>query len=70
MALHTVLSSKGQVVIPKLARDAAHLKAGQKLAVLVEGDTVLLVPVPKLEDLIGFAPEVDTGNYRDEEDGL
>lgn len=70
MSLNTVLSSKGQVVIPKAAREAARLKAGQKLAVMVEGTTVMLVPVPKLEDLVGFAPEISTDDYRDEEDRL
>lgn len=70
MAVNTVLSSKGQVVIPKVVRDSAHLKPGQKLAVLVEGNTIMLVPVPKLEDLIGFAPEINSDDYRDEEDRL
>lgn len=70
MALNTVLSSKGQVVIPKAVREAAHLLPGQKLAVLVEGNTVMLVPIPTLEELIGFAPEINTSDYRDEEHGL
>ncbi len=38
MTAAVTLSSKYQVVIPKEARDALHLKAGKKLLVHVEGD--------------------------------
>ena len=58
MAANTVVSSKYQVVIPKEAREHARLRPGQKLAVIVRGKTITLVPIPELEDLIGFAPEI------------
>jgi AbrB family looped-hinge helix DNA binding protein len=41
------LSSKNQIVIPREARDALHLKTGDKLLVVVRGDTVILLPKPK-----------------------
>ncbi|MGE5445156.1 MAG: AbrB/MazE/SpoVT family DNA-binding domain-containing protein [Ignavibacteriales bacterium] len=41
------LSSKNQIVIPREARDALHLKAGDKLLVVVRGDTVILLSKPK-----------------------
>lgn len=70
MADITTISSRYQVVIPKSARQKTSLKPGQKLIVLVKGDSITLVPVPKLTDLIGFAPEISTEDYRDEEDRL
>lgn len=68
MALNTVMSSKGQVVIPKAARERVHLRTGQKLAVLVKGRSIVLVPVPELDDLIGILAGKDIGGYREEED--
>jgi AbrB family looped-hinge helix DNA binding protein len=41
------LSSKNQIVIPREARSALGLKAGDRLLVVVRGDTVILLPKPK-----------------------
>lgn len=41
----TVLSSKGQIIIPKPLRDAHHWKPGQKLTIIESGDGILLKPV-------------------------
>ena len=68
MGINTVVSSKYQVVIPKQAREQVHLQPGQKLAVIVRGKTITLVPVPELEDLIGMLEGEDIGEYRDEEE--
>ena len=38
------LSTKGQLVLPKLVRDALHLKAGQRLTVAVEDRRIVLEP--------------------------
>jgi len=40
----TRLSSKGQVIIPKLVRKSHHWEAGQELIVVDTGDGVLLKP--------------------------
>jgi AbrB family looped-hinge helix DNA binding protein len=40
----TVLSSKGQVIIPKPLREAHHWKPGQRLAIIESGDGILLKP--------------------------
>jgi len=41
------LSSKNQIVIPSEARSALDVKAGDKLLVVVRGDTVILLRKPK-----------------------
>ncbi|MEP7352535.1 MAG: AbrB/MazE/SpoVT family DNA-binding domain-containing protein [Acidobacteriota bacterium] len=46
MAEATV-SSKNQIVIPKEARDVLGTKPGDKLLVIVEGDSVYLLRKPK-----------------------
>lgn len=46
--MHEVkLSSKNQIVIPREARNALQAKAGDKLLVVVRGETVLLLRKPK-----------------------
>ncbi len=41
----TVLSSKGQLVIPKELREALHLRSGDQLTVTQEGTRLVLEPV-------------------------
>ena len=67
---HTTISSKYQVVIPKEVRERLHLKPGQKLAVIVRGNVISLVPVPTLEELRGFARGADTSGLREKVDRL
>ena len=67
MATSTVVSSKYQIVIPKEARERIPLRPGQKLAVIVRGKSITLVPVPELEDLVGILRGKAIGEYRDEE---
>ena len=64
----TTVSSKYQVVIPKAVRDRVALRPGQKLAVIVRGKVISLVPVASLEELRGFAPDINTEDIREEED--
>ena len=63
------LSSKFQISIPKEVREAQGWKPGQKFAFVYRGGRAYeLVPVPKLEDLLGIAKGADTTNYRDRYD--
>jgi AbrB family looped-hinge helix DNA binding protein len=62
------LSSKFQISIPKAVRTARHWQAGQVFAFIPKGESVLLVPVPRQEDLAGIAPGANTENYRDRAD--
>lgn len=41
------LSSKNQIVIPREAREALHLKPGDKILVVVRGDRVIVLQKPK-----------------------
>lgn len=40
----TTLSSKGQVVLPRLVRSKLHLTSGTKLLCEIQGDSVVLTP--------------------------
>jgi AbrB family looped-hinge helix DNA binding protein len=62
------LSSKFQISIPKAVRTARHWKAGQEFAFIPKGEGVLLVPVPKREDLAGLARGANPRDYRDRTD--
>lgn len=41
------LSSKNQMVLPKEAREAMQVKAGDELLVVVKGNTTIILPKPK-----------------------
>lgn len=47
MAATVTLSSKFQIVIPRKAREAMGLSAGDELLVLSKPDRVVIVPKPK-----------------------
>jgi AbrB family looped-hinge helix DNA binding protein len=62
------LSAKFQISIPKGVRDTRHWQAGQVFAFIPKGEGVLLVPVPKLEELAGLARGAKKEGYRDRSD--
>ncbi|MGH7100430.1 MAG: AbrB/MazE/SpoVT family DNA-binding domain-containing protein [Stellaceae bacterium] len=62
------LSAKFQISIPKAVRTAKRWRAGQEFAFIPKGEGVLLVPVPKPEDLAGMARGAKAENYRDRAD--
>jgi AbrB family looped-hinge helix DNA binding protein len=62
------LSSKFQISIPKEIREKKGWKPGQRLGFVPHGNDFILVPVPKLEDLLGIARGADTSDYRDRYD--
>jgi AbrB family looped-hinge helix DNA binding protein len=62
------LSSKFQISIPKAVRTARQWHPGQVFAFIPKGDGMLLVPVPRREDLSGLASGVKAGDYRDRTD--
>jgi AbrB family looped-hinge helix DNA binding protein len=68
IAATATLSSRYQISIPKAVRDQQGWKAGQAFALVVEGKSVLLVPVPTLEELTGIAKGANTEGYRGRKD--
>ena len=44
---HATLSVKNQIVIPRDAREALGVKAGDRLLVVVRGDKVIILQKPK-----------------------
>jgi AbrB family looped-hinge helix DNA binding protein len=62
------LSAKFQISIPKAIRAARDWHAGQVFAFIPKGEGMLLVPVPKLEDLAGLARGANPTGYRDRSD--
>ena len=62
------LSSDYQIMIPKGIRESRNWKPGQEFAFTHKGSGVLLVPVPKDEELFGIAKGASSDNYRDRKD--
>jgi len=62
------LSAKFQISIPKAVRTDRQWRAGQVFAFVPKGDGLLLVPVPKREELAGLARGAKAKGYRDRSD--
>lgn len=62
------LSTKFQISIPKAVRAAQRWQAGQVFAFIPKGAGMMLVPVPKVEDLVGLARGAKPEEYRDRTD--
>lgn len=64
------ISSKFQVVIPREVRKQLQLKVGQKLKVVVKGQTINLVPDIPLSEMRGFLKGMDRSGLREEDERL
>ena len=65
----TKLSSQFRISIPKTLRTARRWGPGQEFAFIPKGEGgVLLVPVPKREDLAALAWGASSRGYRDRTD--
>ncbi len=62
------LSSKFQILIPKAIRSAQNWEAGLNFVFIPKGTGVLLIPVPKRDNLKGLAKDASTKDYRDRPD--
>ena len=62
------LSGKFQISIPKAIRSARNWQLGQKFAFLPKDGGVMLVPVPRWEELAASMSEADAEDYRDRND--
>jgi AbrB family looped-hinge helix DNA binding protein len=68
--MHEVkLSSKNQIVIPREIRNALRVKAGDRLLVVLRGDTVILLRKPKKysKAITGMARELYPSDYLESE---
>ena len=65
------LSSKNQIVVPREAREALGVHPGDKLLVVVRGNTVVILPRPLswTKALRGLANEPYPQGYLNEERG-
>ena len=68
MSATTTLSSKFQISIPKAVREAQRWQAGQEFVFIPKGAGVLMMPVPRFQDLAGVAKGARTSGYRDRKD--
>ena len=57
----TTLSSKGQVVLPRLVRNKLHLMPGAKLLCEIQGDSVILTPEQPRRFVREYVTDPDTG---------
>jgi bifunctional DNA-binding transcriptional regulator/antitoxin component of YhaV-PrlF toxin-antitoxin module len=62
------LSARFRLSIPKAVRAAQGWQVGQEFAFIPRGAGVLLVPVPKREELAGIARGASRTGYRDRRD--
>jgi AbrB family looped-hinge helix DNA binding protein len=63
------LSSKNQIVVPREAREALGVRPGDKLIVVVRGNTVVILPRPRSwsKALRGLAKEPHPKGYLNQE---
>jgi AbrB family looped-hinge helix DNA binding protein len=63
------LSGRHQIVVPREARDAMDLRAGDRLLVVVRGQTVILMRKPKTYSraITGLAGDSYPAQYLDSE---
>jgi AbrB family looped-hinge helix DNA binding protein len=64
------ISSKFQVVIPRDVRQQLRLKVGQKLRIVVAGQSVNLVPEIPLSEMKGFLKGMNKSGLREEDERL
>ncbi len=68
MTATATLSSKFQISIPKEVREAQEWRPGQEFVFIPKGSGVLVIPVPKIEELAGIARGARNLEYRDRKD--
>jgi len=62
------ISSKYQVVIPRLIREQFNLKPGQKITFIPYKETLRVVVVPPIEEAEGMLKGINTDPKREKED--
>ena len=62
------ISSKYQMVIPRAIREKWNIKPGQKVRLIVYGNTLEVVPVRNIREARGFLKGMSSEIEREEED--
>lgn len=68
MSATAKLSSKFQISIPKVVREAQAWKAGQEFVFIPKGRGMMLIPAPPREALRGLVRGGRSSGYRDRDD--
>jgi len=68
--MKTLVSDRGQVVIPKKIRESIHLNKGDELEIEVKGDTIVLKPLKrfkakKWQDYAGIGEGIVAAHLKD-----
>ncbi len=68
---YSTITSKGQITIPSAVRSALHLEAGSQLEFIVQGNSLLAIPINKsVVDLEGILPKPDKSLSCEEIDNI
>ena len=62
------ISSKKQMVIPRVIREKWNIKPGQKVRLIVYGNALEVVPVRDIREARGFLKGMSSDIEREEED--
>jgi len=62
------LAAKFQISISVAVRTARQWRAGQEFVFIAKGEGVLLMPVPRVDELAGLARGANPEGYRDRND--
>lgn len=65
--MQLTVSPKYQIAIPKKVRETIHLKAGQKLDLVIVGDTIRLIPVRSMKEMFGKFPNIKKNIEREDD---
>jgi AbrB family looped-hinge helix DNA binding protein len=63
--LEVTLSQQYQISIPQKIRDLLNLQVGQKFSVVLENDSITLVPKSSIQSFRGILKGANTHNVRD-----
>jgi AbrB family looped-hinge helix DNA binding protein len=66
--ISATLSSKYQIVLPKVIREELGLQAGQKFVLIAKGSVIELVPLRSIENSRGLLEGANPDDYRDRRD--
>lgn len=67
MAETVTVTSKGQITIPSRLRRELRIVEGERILLILEGNAIKIVPIPKLSKLAGVDEEVFKGRMPSKE---